>query len=97
MSGLGASTILPKKAQIIEDVSGATMVSVKAELFRAQEDSKIHSAQGVNAERRRDKKKPAIGNAGVSGRAAKDRAEANVFTPQPRNRHNKSSKNANSL
>ena len=75
MSGQGASTILPKKAKEIEDVSAGTVVDLKATVFRANEDRKYQSSQGINAERRVREKQPDKFNVGVAARAARDQAE----------------------
>lgn len=76
---LAESGTYSKKRKLIEGVSGASVVELKAELYRAQQDAKL-AQEGLHDEERRDRKKAGIDvsgilerrNAGVEARNAKD-------------------------
>ncbi|KAL3154674.1 hypothetical protein ABBQ38_011223 [Trebouxia sp. C0009 RCD-2024] len=76
---LATSGTYSKKRKLIEGVSGASVVELKAELYRAQQDAKL-AQEGLLDEDRRDRRKAGIdvsgilgkGNAGVEQRSAKD-------------------------
>ncbi len=77
--GLKSVTVYRGTHQLSAGVSGASVVELKAELYRAQQDAKL-AQEGLHDEERRDRKKAGIDvsdilerrNAGVEARNAKD-------------------------
>lgn len=78
---LAQSSVQPKKRRLIEGVSGGTVVDLQAQLYRAQEQARLHKEGNLESRDKYVRRKAGVDvhellgkrNAGVSERDAKDR------------------------
>ena len=76
---LTESTIMPKKQRVIEGVGASTIVNLRAQLYKSQEEMKMAAEGGEGAELLRAKKKGDLFSHTNSGVAERDHRSADSW------------------